>query len=165
MDFTSILATSNLWQGNSTQYKRQLDILRKHFFRCLMRATIVSIQHRCQSLTIAIDDIRNELRSTSNDPDYHWKPWANWTRTMSSKEGSFAYPKQSPRWRIHRKADCETFFRRLRLKAHFSSDPSSARPPSQPSNKCEDPFKTIKHSLSNWTPPRLQDARLQLAGY
>ena len=63
------------------------------------------------------------------------------------------------------KADCEKFFRRLRLKAHFSSDPSNARPPSQPSNKCEDPFKTIKHSLSNWTPPRLQDARLQLAGH
>ena len=51
------------------------------------------------------------------------------------------------------KADCEKFFRRLRLKAHFSSDPSNATPPSQPSNQCEDPFKTLKPSPSNWTPP------------
>ena len=45
------------------------------------------------------------------------------------------------------------FFRRLRLKAHFSSDPSNATPPNQPSNQCEDPFKTLKPSPSNWTPP------------
>ena len=51
------------------------------------------------------------------------------------------------------KADCEKFFRRLRLKVHFSSDPSNATPPSQPSNQCEDPFKTLKPSPSNWTPP------------
>ena len=51
------------------------------------------------------------------------------------------------------KADCERFFCGLRLKAYFSSDPSNATAPSQPSNQCEDPFKTLKHSPSNWTPP------------
>ena len=51
------------------------------------------------------------------------------------------------------KADCEKFFCCLRLKAYFSSDPSNATAPSQPSNQCEDPFKTLKHSPSNWTTP------------
>ena len=51
------------------------------------------------------------------------------------------------------KADCEKFFCCLRLKAYFSLDPSNATAPSQPSNQCEDPFKTLKHSPSNWTPP------------
>ena len=46
------------------------------------------------------------------------------------------------------KADCEKFFCCLRLKAYFSSDPSNATAPSQPSNQCEDPFKTLKHSPS-----------------
>ena len=53
------------------------------------------------------------------------------------------------------KADCEKFFCCLRLKTYFISDPVFyfVTAASQLSNQCEDPFKTLTHSPSNWTPP------------
>ena len=51
------------------------------------------------------------------------------------------------------KADCEKFFRRLRLKAHFTPDPTTTTTPDQPTAQPEDPFKSLKPTSSSWTPP------------
>ena len=155
-----------------------------------MRITIISMQHRCESLTIAINDIRNELRSTCNDPDYreiskivyqlnsdlyvflsagkadklrklrqstehvYQIPTTPSTRLVVTipenlelteqercllRKGLSYIPTRAHSDEYTAKADCEKFFRRFRLKAHFSSDPSNATPPSKPSNQCEDP--------------------------
>ena len=103
------------------------------------------MQHRCQSLTIAIVDIRNELRSTCNDPAIIENLELTEQERCLLRKGLLRIPTRAHDDEYTEKVDCKRFFRRLRLKAHFSSDPSNARRPSQPSNKCEDPFKTIKH--------------------
>ena len=53
------------------------------------------------------------------------------------------------------RADCEKFYRRLRLKAHFSSlHESGAMDPSQTSVRSEDTtFESLKPKSSHWTPP------------
>ncbi|KAL9968922.1 hypothetical protein ACROYT_G021072 [Oculina patagonica] len=55
------------------------------------------------------------------------------------------------------KADCERFYRRLRLTAHFDANPSEpSSVDSQPASvdESEDKsFESLKHKPSNWTPP------------
>ena len=53
------------------------------------------------------------------------------------------------------RADCEKFYRRLRLKAHFSSPHESREmDPSQTSVRSEDTtFESLKPKSSHWTPP------------